>query len=66
MMCRIWDITPLDCIPVIFSPKDVDPKAVIVTPDDQNKKSNVGTISYMPSMFGMFCASKVICDLLNT
>lgn len=52
--------------PVIFSPEEVDPKAVIVTPDDLNKKSNVGTISYMPSMFGMFCASKVIRDLLNT
>lgn len=51
--------------PVIFSPEDVDKSAVIVTPNKQNKKSNVGTISYMPALFGIHCASKVIRDLIE-
>jgi len=50
---------------VVFSPEDVDSKAVLYTPKERNKKSNVGTISYMPSLFGIYCASKVIRDLLN-
>lgn len=51
--------------PVVFSPEDVDKSAVIVTPNEQNKKSNVGTISYMPALFGIHCASKVIQDLIE-
>lgn len=31
-----------------------------------NKRSNVGTISYMPPIFGCFCASVVIQDLLKS
>lgn len=31
--------------------------------EEQNKKSNVGTISYMPALFGIGCASVVIRDL---
>ncbi len=30
-----------------------------------NKKSNVGTISYMPAVFGCACASVVIRGLIN-
>ena len=52
--------------PVVFSPEAVNPNAVIETPNEQNKKTNVGTISYMPSLFGIFCASKVIRDLANS
>lgn len=33
--------------------------------DEQNKKSNVGTISYIPAVFGCVCASVVIRDLLE-
>jgi len=51
--------------PVVFSPEEVDKKAVEETDGQQNKKSNVGTISYMPAIFGIFCASKVIRDLLE-
>lgn len=51
--------------PVVFSPEGVSSSAVIDTPDEQNKKTNVGTISYMPSLFGIFCASKVIRDLID-
>ncbi len=50
---------------VVFSPEDVNPEAVIKTPYEQNKKSNVGTISYMPSLFGIYCASQVIRDLID-
>ena len=32
---------------------------------EQNKVSNVGTISYMPAAFGIFCASVVINGLLE-
>ena len=32
---------------------------------EQNKKSNVGTISYLPALFGIGCASAAIRDLIN-
>lgn len=51
-------------IKVIFSPEEVDPKRVRAE-EGQNKKSAVGTISYMPPLFGCFCASVVIRDLLE-
>lgn len=37
----------------------------IVLEQSQNKKTNIGTISYMPGIFGMFCASVVIRDLIE-
>ena len=33
--------------------------------EEQNKKSNVGTISYLPALFGIGCASVVVRDLLG-
>ncbi|WP_299577540.1 tRNA threonylcarbamoyladenosine dehydratase [uncultured Sunxiuqinia sp.] len=51
-------------IKVIFSPEEVDPKRVRAE-EGQNKKSAVGTISYMPPLFGCFCASVVVRDLLE-
>lgn len=44
---------------VVFSPEEVDEKSVRVE-ESQNKKSAVGTISYMPAVFGCFAASVVI------
>lgn len=32
----------------------------VITCEERNKKSNVGTISYMPALFGIGCASVVI------
>ena len=32
---------------------------------EQNKKSNVGTISYIPALFGIGCASVVVRDLIG-
>ncbi|MGQ1909259.1 tRNA threonylcarbamoyladenosine dehydratase [Marinifilum sp. RC60d5] len=48
---------------VVFSPEDVSKNAVIID-ESRNKKSNVGTISYMPPLFGCFISSVVINELL--
>lgn len=50
-------------ITVVFSPQDIDENAVRLE-EGQNKKSTVGTISYMPPIFGCFIASAVIRDLV--
>jgi tRNA A37 threonylcarbamoyladenosine dehydratase len=52
-------------IKVVFSPEVVDRSAVILQEGESNKKSNVGTISYMPAVFGCFMASVVIRDLVS-
>jgi tRNA A37 threonylcarbamoyladenosine dehydratase len=52
-------------IKVVFSPEVVSRDAVTLSEDEINKKSTVGTISYMPAVFGCFCASVVIRDLLE-
>ncbi len=49
-------------VTVVFSPEEVSPNAVILE-EGENKKSNVGTISYMPPLFGCFMASVVIKQL---
>lgn len=49
-------------VKVVFSSEEVDPEAVVLS-ESENKKSNVGTISYMPPLFGCYCASVVIRDL---
>jgi tRNA threonylcarbamoyladenosine dehydratase len=49
--------------PVVFSSEPVDKSKVIEVEGEENKKSVVGTISYMPAIFGMFCASVVLRDL---
>lgn len=48
---------------VVFSPEPIDKKAVIPVEGEQNKKTTVGTISYMPPLFGIYMASEVIRDL---
>lgn len=44
----------------VYSPEVVDKNRVVETDGEQNKKSIVGTISYMPAAFGIACASVVI------
>lgn len=51
-------------VTVVFSPEEVDEDAVRIE-EGQNKKSTVGTISYMPPSFGCFLASAVIRYLLS-
>ena len=48
----------------VFSPEPIREGAMIVC-EEQNKKSNVGTISYIPAMFGIGCASVVIRGIIG-
>lgn len=48
----------------VFSPEEVREGAMILC-EEENKKSNVGTISYIPALFGIGCASVVIRDLIG-
>lgn len=43
----------------VFSPEPVREGAMVLC-EEQNKKSNTGTVSYMPALFGIGCASVVI------
>ncbi len=52
-------------ITAVYSPEVVDKSAVVEETGEYNKKSNVGTISYMPAAFGLFCASVVIRGLIG-
>ena len=49
---------------VVFSSEKIDKNSVIIQ-ESENKKSNVGTISYMPAAFGIFISSVVIRDLIE-
>lgn len=48
----------------VFSPEPVREGAMILC-EEQNKKSNTGTISYIPALFGIGCASVVIRGLIG-
>jgi len=52
-------------IQVVFSPEKVDRESIVVTEGEQNKRSTVGTISYMPPVFGCHLASVVIRELIS-
>lgn len=47
-------------LPVVFSAEQADANAVLLTDDEQNKKSTCGTVSYMPAVFGCYLAEYVI------
>lgn len=49
----------------VYSPEVVSRSAIVPLENEQNKKSTVGTISYMPAMFGCYCASIVIRDIME-
>lgn len=51
-------------VKVVFSPENIDKNTVRVE-QSRNKKSTVGTISYMPPIFGCFLSSLVIRDLVS-
>jgi tRNA A37 threonylcarbamoyladenosine dehydratase len=53
-------------ITVIYSPEPVRKETIREVTGEENKRSVVGTISYMPPLFGCYCASVVIRDLLET
>lgn len=48
----------------VFSPEPVREGSMILC-EETNKKSNVGTISYIPAIFGCTCASVVIRGLIE-
>ena len=52
-------------VKAVFSPEEVSKEAILHCEEIQNKKSIVGTISYMPTVFGCACASVVIRDLIK-
>ena len=63
---RLHRLGVQDGITVVFSPEPVDDSAILKNVEgEQNKVSNVGTISFMPAAFGIFCASVVINGLLE-
>lgn len=45
---------------VVFSTEQTNRNAIIRTDEERNKKSTVGTISYLPAIFGCYLASYVI------
>lgn len=47
-------------IPVVFSTEKTDMDAVVEVENEECKKTTVGTVSYMPAIFGCFLASYVI------
>lgn len=52
-------------IKVVFSPESIIEGSLLVTEKAKPKKSIIGTISYMPAIFGCMLASVVIRDLLG-
>ncbi|MDR0970960.1 MAG: tRNA threonylcarbamoyladenosine dehydratase [Bacteroidales bacterium] len=51
-------------VSVVYSSEKVD-KLSVIKEEGQNKKSTVGTISYMPAIFGCFLSSIVIRELIK-
>ena len=50
---------------VVFS-EELPRREAIVAVEERNKKSNVGTISYLPAVFGCVCAQAAVEHLLKT
>lgn len=50
-------------LPVVFSTEQADRQAILLTDEEQNKKSTCGTVSYMPAVFGCYLAEYVIKNL---
>ena len=48
----------------VFSPEPIREGAMILC-EEPNKKSNMGTISYIPALFGIGCASVVVRGLIG-
>jgi len=61
---RLRKLSVTTGIKAVFSSEQTD-KELIEPCVEQNKKSVVGTISYLPAMFGCVCASVVIRDLIE-
>ncbi|MFZ1729792.1 MAG: tRNA threonylcarbamoyladenosine dehydratase [Bacteroidota bacterium] len=51
-------------VTVVYSAEEVRKESTRAVEDEQNKKTVVGTISYMPPIFGCCCASVVLRNLM--
>jgi tRNA A37 threonylcarbamoyladenosine dehydratase len=52
-------------IRAVYSPEPVRKNTILNTDGSGNKRSIVGTISYMPAIFGCFCAAEIIREILS-
>lgn len=52
-------------LPVVYSTEPVIKKSIIPVANEANKKSTIGSISYIPAVFGCYLTSFVIGELLN-
>jgi tRNA threonylcarbamoyladenosine dehydratase len=52
-------------IDVVFSTESVPKSAMLTTNGENNKRSVVGTVSFMPAIFGCYCASAVVNGLIT-
>lgn len=50
---------------VVFSEELPDREAIVPVEGEQNKKSQVGTVSYLPAVFGCICAQEAILSLVG-
>ncbi len=48
----------------VFSPEPTNPEALIFV-NERNKKTTLGTISFIPAIFGLYCAYTVVNDLIQ-
>ncbi|KAI9433772.1 hypothetical protein F5148DRAFT_1295359 [Russula earlei] len=62
---RLHEVGIREGFKVVFSPEEIDAERVIVSEKAFPKKSLIGTISYMPAIFGCTVASVVIRELLS-
>ncbi len=61
---RLHKVGVYEGIAVVFSPEEV-PEGAVLEERSQNKRTNIGTISYMPAVFGCFASSVVIRELIG-
>jgi len=50
-------------LPVVFSTEPVNRSSILEVFDERNKRSTLGTISYLPAIFGCYLAAHVIKNL---
>jgi tRNA A37 threonylcarbamoyladenosine dehydratase len=50
---------------VVFSSENVIKTAIVEVENEQNKKSTIGSISYMPAIFGIYIASEIIREFID-
>ncbi len=61
---RLHKLGIYEGVAVVFSPEQTPPQAVCEE-RSENKRTNIGTLSYMPAIFGCFAASVVIRELIG-